>query len=177
MQHYKKREEEKGCFMDVRVFHQTKKPVFVFLLVLMSIFFAAGTILSAQQALQTQESDLWDGVIVDLTRVSIKNNVITVKLKLKNEGTEQQSVRIVFRSCYIMDEANQKKYYALKDSDGIFIAGPQHDQDQGGRFWFSIPPGKSKSMWLKFPEPTDNPETISISIPGIPPFDEVELKK
>ncbi len=150
-----------------------QKFLFVFILILL----VPGTILLAQKAIQTQESDLWDGIEVDLTKVSIKNSVITVKLKFRNQGIDKHSVRIEFASCYIMDEANQKKYYVLKDTDGIYIAGPQHDQDKGGRFWFTINPGKSKGLWLKFPEPTDNPETISISIPGVPPFDEVEIKK
>ncbi|MCP5104342.1 MAG: hypothetical protein GY950_13220, partial [bacterium] len=117
------------------------------------------------------------GVEVDLTKITVKNNVVTVKLKFRNTGTVKHSMQIGYRDCYIMDEANQKKYYVLKDSDGLYIAGPQHDQSGGGRFWFSVDPGKSKNMWLKFPEPADNPETISISIPGVAPFDEVEIKK
>lgn len=150
-----------------------QKQLFSVLLVL----FVSAVFIYAAEVLQTQDADLWDGIEVDLTKMTVKNNVVTVKLKFRNTGTENHSVRIEYKSCYIMDEANQKKYFVLKDSDGVYIAGPQHDQSAGGRFWFEIKAGKSKNMWLKFPEPTDNPETISISIPGVSPFDEVELKK
>jgi len=150
-----------------------QKQLFSVLLVL----FVSVAFINAAEVLQTQDADLWDGIEVDLTKMTIKNNVVTLKFKLRNTGAEKHSVKIDFKSCYIMDEANQKKYFVLKDSDGLYIAGPQYDQSGGGRFWFDIEAGKSKNIWLKFPEPTDNPETISISIPGVSPFDEVEIKK
>ena len=76
-----------------------------------------------------------------------------------------------------MDETNQKKYFVLKDSDGQFIGGSKDKEWEGGRFSARIGHSKSKSAWMKFPEPTDNPETITISIPGVFPFEEVELTK
>jgi hypothetical protein len=148
-----------------------------YLFLILSIIFVSAAFLFAQDPLQTQESDLWDGIEIDLTKMTVKNNVITVKFKLRNTGAEKHSVKIDYNACYIMDEKNQEKYYVLKDSDGIYIAGPQYDQSGGGRFWFDIKPQKSKGLWMKFPEPTDNPEAISISIPGTPPFDGVEIKK
>ncbi len=150
-----------------------KKQLFSVLLVL----FVSTAFIHAGEVLQTQEADVWDGIEVDLTKMTIKNNIVTVKFKFRNTGADNQTVRFGYRDCYIMDETNQKKYFVLKDSDGIYIAGPQHDQSGGGRFWFEVKAGKSKNMWMKLPEPTDNPETISISIPGVSPFDEVEIKK
>ena len=150
-----------------------KKQLFSTLL----IIFVSAVFLFAQDVLQTQESDLWEGIEIDLTKITVRNNVITAKFKLRNTGSEKHNIRIDYKTCYIMDETNQKKYYVLKDSDGIYIAGPQYDQSGGGRFWFNIKSQKSKGLWMKFPEPTDNPETISISIPGAAPFDGVEIKK
>jgi len=150
-----------------------KKIPFVLIMV---FFISAGTVWSGE-VIQTQESDSWEGVEVDLLSLKIKNNIVTVKFKLRNTGSEEQRPKIFYDSCFIMDETNQKKYYALKDSDGFFIAGPVSDENRGGRFWFGIQPGKSKGMWIKFPEPADNPETITISIPGVFPFEEIELKK
>lgn len=141
------------------------------------VLFVTTALILAQDVIQTQESDTWDGIEVDLTSLKVKNNIVTVRFKLRNEGSEKQVVMIRFDSCYIVDESNQKKYYALKDADGIFIGGPLYDKNDGGRFWYDINPGKSKSLWIKFPEPTDNPETMTISIPGVFPFEDVELKK
>jgi hypothetical protein len=147
----------------------------IFMLFLCLMLLPLSTIM-AQKVIQTQESDMWDGVAVDLISLKVSNNIVTVKFKIRNTGSEKQSVQIHFKDCYIVDEANQKKYYALKDSDGLFIAGPKDSDNDGGRFWFDIFPKKSKGMWIKFPEPTDNPDTITIFLPGVSPFEEVKLK-
>lgn len=153
------------------MFNPFKKACFFSVLV---VIFAAGLIF-AGEVIQTQESSLWDGVEVDLLSVKVKNNIITVKIKFRNEGEERQKVSAYFESCYIMDETNQKKYFVLKDSDGQYIAGPKEGDHKGGYFEFKIEPSKSKGIWLKFPAPENNPETISLSIPGVFPFEEVEL--
>ena len=152
-----------------------KNSIKIFLLTSsLGILVFAGLLL-AGQVIQTQECDLYDGLEVDLTRLDVRNNIITVRFKLRNTGEDSHRVQIYYKDCYIMDEANQKKYFVLKDSDGQYIAGPKEKDWDGGRFLFSIEPGKSKSMWMKFPAPTDNPETIAISIPGVFPFEEVPL--
>jgi len=125
--------------------------------------------------IQTQESDTWDEIEVDLTSLEVRNDIVTLRFKFRNEGEDGQEVSFYFEDCYIMDEANQKKYYPLKDSDGFFICGPSAGDHKGGYFEFKIESSKSKGLWLKFPQPTDNPETITISIPGVFPFEEIEL--
>jgi hypothetical protein len=141
------------------------------------ILFVSAVFLFSGDVIQTQEADQWDDIEVDLNKITVKNNVVTVKFKFRNTGTEKQEITIRYKNCYIMDEANQKKYFVLKDSDEIYIAGPQYSQQYGGLFWFTIQPKKSKNMWLKFPEPTVIPKTIIISIPGIGLFEDVEIKK
>jgi hypothetical protein len=134
-------------------------------------------LLFCQQAIQTQSHDTEEGIEVDLTSLEIQNNIVTLKFKLRNTGAEKKTVLIPFKNCYIMDETNQKKYYALKDSDGLFIAGPAYDHSDGGRFWFGIDKGKSMGMWIKFPQPTDNPVSITISLAGVSPFENAKLAK
>jgi len=154
-----------GCFL---------KKAFFFLIV--TVLIPAGVAFSGE-VMQTQESDTWEGVEADLTSLRIKNNIVTVKVKLRNTGSDEQGVKFCYDTCFIMDETNQKKYYPLKDSDGIYIAGPMADQNRGGRFWYGIKAGKTRGLWIKFPEPADGPETITLSIPGIFPFEELPLKK
>ena len=151
----------------------------------MVLLLIAGFILSilsmgvafGNEVIQSQESDTWDGIEVDLTSLKVKNEIITLRFKFRNEGEDEQEVSFYFKDCYIMDEVNEKKYYPLQDSDGFFIAGPSAGEHKGGYFEFKIEPSKSKGLWLKFPQPTDNPETITISIPGVFPFEEVELNQ
>jgi hypothetical protein len=147
----------------------------VFLLLVLTVLVPAGVVFSGE-VIQTQESVAWEGIEADLTGIRISKNIVTIKVKLKNIGSEEQGVKIPYNACFIMDETNQKKYYALKDSDGVYIAGPMADEQGGGRFWFGIQAGKSRSLWIKFPEPTDRPETITISLEGIFPFEEIPLK-
>jgi len=134
-------------------------------------------LLFCQQAIQTQSHNTEEGIEVDLTSLDIQNNVVTVKFKLRNTGTQKQDVVIYFKDSYIMDEINQKKYYGLKDTDGLYIAGPASDSNSGGRFWYSIQPGKSMGLWIKFPQPADNPASITVSLPGVSPFENVKLAK
>ena len=153
------------------MFNPFKKVCFISVV---AVIFAAGLIF-AGEVIQTQESSLWDGVEVDLLSVKVRNNILTVKIKFRNEGEENQKISAYYESCYIMDETNQKKYFVLKDSDGKYIAGPKKGDHKGGYFEFKIEPSKNKGIWMKFPAPENSPETISLSIPGVFPFEEVEL--
>ena len=134
-------------------------------------------ILMAAEVIQTQESDKWDGLEANLTSLTIKNNILTIKLKIHNTSDAKQEPGIYFQDCYIMDETNQKKYFALKDTDGKYIAGPVRYNRSGGYFQEAIQPSKSKGVWMKFPEPADKPESVTIYIPGFFPFEEVALSK
>lgn len=141
-----------------------------FLLSMLSMGVAFGN-----EVIQTQESDTWDEIEIDLISLEVRNDIVTLRFKFRNEGEDRQKIDFYFKDCYIMDEANQKKYYPLKDSDGFFICGPSAGDHKGGYFEVTIESSKSKGLWLKFPQPTDNPETITISIPGAFPFEVIEL--
>ncbi|OGD38915.1 MAG: hypothetical protein A2V45_02205 [Candidatus Aminicenantes bacterium RBG_19FT_COMBO_58_17] len=140
------------------------------------LLFSAG-LFFGQEVIQTQSHNTVEGIEADLTSLEIQNNIVTVKFKLRNTAAEKQNVTIQFKDCYIMDEVNQKKYYGLKDTDGLFIAGPAYDDQNGGRFWYGIQAGKSMGLWIKFPQPADNPASITISLPGVSPFESVKLAK
>lgn len=131
-----------------------KKKAFVGL----SILLLCAGIFFCGEVIQTQESDSWEGIEVDLTSLKIKNNIVTVKFKFRNTGSDHQRGEFKFNECYIMDEMNQKKYYALKDSDGNYVGGPMSSYIGGGIYKFEFQGRKTKSLWIKFPEPTDNPE-------------------
>jgi hypothetical protein len=141
-----------------------------------SLVFLVFGFLAAAEVIQTQESDSWDGIELDLTSLKVRDNILTLRFKFRNTGDQGQIVQFHYKDCYIVDEKNQKKYFLLKDTDGQFIGGPKDKEWEGGRFRFDIGPGKTKGMWMKFPEPTDNPESISIFIPGVFPFEEIPLK-
>jgi hypothetical protein len=151
------------------------KKIFPLLIVIFLLSMFSMGVTFGNEVIQTQESDTWDEIEVDLISLEVRNDIVTLRFKFRNEGEDRQEVEFYFKDCYIMDEVNQKKYYPLKDSDGLFIGGPKSSDFQGGSVDFKIQPSKSKGLWLKFPQPTDNPETITISIPGVFPFEGVQL--
>jgi len=132
-------------------------------------------LLTAADVIQTQESDTWEGLEADLTRISIRNDILTLRFKMRNTGSESLTVEFYYKDCYIIDPTSQKKYFALKDSEGQFIGGPKEKDWDGGRYRNNIDAGASAGFWMKFPVPADNPENIDISIPGFFPFEEVPL--
>jgi len=140
-----------------------------------SLLLAGVLVLFAAEVIQTQESDTWDGMEADLVKISIGNDILTLRFKFRNGAESAHNVSFMYKDCYIVDETNQKKYFALKDSEGQFIGGPKDKEWEGGRFGMRISADGSKGCWMKFPVPADNPESISISIPGFFPFEEVKL--
>lgn len=130
----------------------------------------------AQEVIQVQPST--DGNFeASLFSVKIRKNVLTLMTKLKNVSDGRVSLRIDYRDVYYTDVDKEKKYFALKDADGQYIAGPKSDKSEGGRFWYKIPGGKTKIMWIKFPAPAPDTATIDIFLPTILPFEEVAIKK
>jgi hypothetical protein len=132
--------------------------------------------LIAAEVIQTQESEVLEGVEADLTRLSIRNDVLTLRFKIRNSFSKTRTVEFYFKDCYIIDAANQKKYFPLKDSEGQFVGGPKEKEWEGGRFRVSIDSGSSAGFWMKFPVPADEADTLDISIPGFFPYEEISLK-
>ena len=131
---------------------------------------------AAADVIQTQESDVLGGFEADLTRVSIRDDILTFRFKIRNSGSESQVVEFYFKDCYIVDASSQKKYFPLKDSEGQFIAGPKEKDWEGGRYHVRVDGGSSAGFWMKFPVPADNPGSVDISVPGFFPFEEIELE-
>lgn len=147
-----------------------KKIVFYLVFILVLGF---GTLCAA--VIQTQVSNNNENIVAELTALTLQNNIITVRIKIINKSDASNKFDFYFKDCYIIDEANQKKYYILNDSEGRCIGGPFSSDGDGGRFEFWIKSQNMMNMWAKFPMPTDNPESISISIPGFMPFEVIKL--
>lgn len=140
------------------------------------LFLVGWGLLFAADVIQTQESDIWEGVEADLTKISVRDDILTLRFKIRNTGSSGKRLEFYYKDCYIVDTTNQKKYFPLKDSEGQFIAGPKEKEWEGGRFKIEIDPGSSAGFWVKFPVPPENPETIDIFTPGFFPFEAVSLK-
>lgn len=130
----------------------------------------------AQEAIQTQPSS--DGNFeASLIGAKVRRKVLTVKIKVKNITTKNNKLECRYKSVYYTDIKNKKKYFALKDSEGKYIAGPLDRGSDGGKVERYIDSGGQGIIWIKFPAPPETTDTIDIVIPKILPFEEIEIKR
>jgi hypothetical protein len=131
---------------------------------------------TALTAIQTQEANNPD-LVVHLTGLQIRQDVLTLKFRFVNQGKKSQSFNFLVQDCYVLDVANKKKYFPLKDAEGNYLAGPLRSAERGGKYEQWLSAGGASLFWVKFPVPVGNPETIGIVIPGVLPFEGVALKQ
>jgi len=130
----------------------------------------------AAAAIQVQQSS--DGKMeATLMEAKVRKGVLTFKISLKNTSSELIQPEIRYEKVYFADIDQKKKYFALKDSNGMYIAGPRHHDWGGGTFKVYIKPGEMQVMWIKFPAPPDETATVDLFIPGVLPFEEVGLQR
>jgi hypothetical protein len=124
-------------------------------------------------ALASQQTN-WPGVAADVTEFRRKGSTLTAKVVLRNQGNVESEPRIVYDELYVMDLGAGKKYEVLKDEKGNYIAALRsgyHDQ------WFQkLKPGETYTIWMKFPAPPPDVKTVTLQIPGVPPFEDLAIQ-
>jgi uncharacterized protein YchJ len=130
----------------------------------------------AESSAATMKADTeWDGVSVELTSVTRgQGDTITIKFKYTNSGSKAAAFHEsnygfanIAPLVYYIDPKNKKKYTALKDSEGNYIVSPMQN--------ITLEPGASKSGWCTLPAPPADVTSITVFIPGAPPFEKVAL--
>jgi hypothetical protein len=125
----------------------------------------------------SQKADTeWDGVTCEL--ISVKRDAgtsITVQFKYTNTGTNK--VRLTTKESYgnanlaglvyYIDPKNKKKYTVMEDSTHAPVASNSWD--------VKLEPGASKACWAKLPAPPADVNSITVFLPGAPPFEKVAL--
>ena len=104
-----------------------------FLFFVLSIFLITGSIFvslpillithaQSSPVIQSQETS-FQGILAELIQCKRKKGVLTVKVRLTNTSSKGVKTwwRDVQKNVYLMDEANQKKYFILKDANGEYI--------------------------------------------------------
>jgi len=130
----------------------------------------------AMESIQTQPSS--DGNFeASLIGVKIRDEILTLKVMLKNVGSKKKGISIEFAEVYYTDVKDKKKYFVLKDSEGIYIAGPQYGKSGGGYFKSYIKAGSQAIVWIKMPAPPATTETIDLFLPGFLPLEEVAITR
>ena len=93
---------------------------------------------------------------------------------LRNQGNAESEPRIVYDELYVMDLGAGKKYEVLMDEKGNYIATLRSGyRDQ----WFQkLKPGETYTIWMKFPAPPPDVKTVTLQVPGMPPFEDLAIQ-
>ena len=123
---------------------------------------------------RTEDTEFGDGVTVELISVTRGENDLTVKFRYINNGSKpaefyksNYSHNNVAALVYYIDPKNKKKYEAIKDAEPKPLASLAEN--------IKLEPGASKSAWVKLPAPPADTSTVTVVLPGAPPFEKVPI--
>lgn len=116
-----------------------------------------------------------DGITAEVVSVArTDGDTITVKFKFSNGSQKKTNVYLTGYSpdnlaekVYYIDAKNKKKYTVIKDAGGDSVCSKTQSVE--------LEPGESKSGWSKLPAPPAGVTTITLFLPGTPPFEGVPL--
>jgi hypothetical protein len=124
-------------------------------------------------AVATQTSN-WPGVVADVTEFRRKGSTLTVRVVLRNQGNVDSQPDISYTEVYVMDLGAGKKYEVLKDEKGTYIAALRTGYNN--RWFQNLTPGASYTIWMKFPAPPPEVKSVTLQLPGMPPFEDVPIQ-
>jgi hypothetical protein len=128
---------------------------------------AAGTVLASQET-------NWQGVVAEVTEFRRKGNTLTAKVRLRNQGSEKVQPEVIYKEVYLMDLGAGKKYQVLQDEKGAYIAALKSGWND--RWYDELAPGESYTMWVKFPAPPAEVKSVTLQVPGVPPFEDLAIQ-
>ncbi len=104
-----------------------------------------------------------------LREVSRRNDVLTVKAKLKKLDNEySHQLRFwISDNTFLLDEEKGVKYFVLEDKERNKLASPGKNIRSSG---------DTVSFWVKFPAPPLEKKSISIYFSGYEPLDDVAIE-
>jgi hypothetical protein len=129
---------------------------------------------SAAEPIMTAETN-WDGITVHVMAVVRRNNVLTIKWAVSNDGDNTTNIGFGFTGndvCYVVDEENGTKYYALTDKEGNALAS-SHDWMPNSTAGFArkVEPGKTLRVWMKLPAPPPEVKEVSLFLNETEPIE------
>ena len=116
------------------------------------------------------ESDL-SGISMEVT--SVQKTGDTIMIRFKYISARDKPTRIDSEThqevnhMYYVDSKNKKKYLIIKDTENNPLSSALK--------YFEVGAGETRSAWAKFAAPPPDVTTISVYIPGAPPFENVPI--
>ena len=128
---------------------------------------ASGAVLASQET-------NWQGVVAEVTEFRRKGNTLTAKVRLRNQGAAEAKAEVIYKEVYLMDLGAGKKYQVLQDEKGAYIAGLRSGWND--RWYGDLAPGESYTLWVKFPAPPAEVKSVTLQVPGVPPFEDLAIQ-
>lgn len=127
----------------------------------------------ADKALATQELDV-EGVVAEVIESARKNGVLSVRVRLRNNGPQPAKVSLVGVQGYVHTYvvAGNTKFPLLQDDRGQQLASPR---DGGGWLEPTLKPRASFSWWGKFPAPPAEQQRYSLFLKVGPPIEDIPI--
>lgn len=102
---------------------------------------------------------------------------LKVQLRIVNpEKTRIGSHTVFYRDVYALDPQGKRSYPLRKDSQGLFMAAPMGDKNEGGRWFLSrLEPNGQALVDLTFQAPPDKVRTVDVVLPWFGPFEAVAI--
>lgn len=134
----------------------------------------AATAAPAPAASLASQTSNWPGIVADVTELRRKGSTLTARVVLSNQGTDKAQPDISYNEVYVMDLGAGKKYEVLRDEKGAYIAALRSGWND--RWYQDLPPGGTYTLWMKFPAPPPDVKTVTLQIPGVPPFEDLQIQ-
>jgi len=135
---------------------------------------ATGPPASAPAAVIAAQETNWPSVIAEINEFRRRGNTLTARVRFTNQGAETAEPDVHYDEVYLMDAAAGKKYEVLRDEEGTYIAGLRSGWKD--RWYQKLEPGQTYTVWMKFPAPPPEVRTVTLQVPGMPPFEELPIQ-
>ena len=129
----------------------------------------------SSNALPSTQGEL-PGLTLTIQELKRSSNALTLKFVLQSkngmafgydfgEGDKEFGN---IAGIHLIDAANKKKYFVVRDADGTCVCS--HNIA-------NISAGSQSVLWAKFPVPPDDVQKITVEIPHFPPFEDVPITR
>lgn len=122
-----------------------------------------------QTAIQSQPGP--DGSQVDLLKVAVTGDILTVTLRCSSDEKINSQIFDV-QKISVIDDATSQRLGVLKDNADAWMAS-----NTTGNFMSTDCEVKPGVIWAKFPAPPATSKTVSINLPEVGPFDGVAVAR
>lgn len=129
---------------------------------------------TASTAPLASQTSNWPGIVADVTEFRRKGSTLTARVVFRNSGPDRSEADVHYNEVYVMDTAAGKKYEVLRDERGSYIAALRTGYSD--RWYQNLEPGQTYTVWMKFPAPPPETRTITLQVPGVPPFEDLPIQ-